>query len=88
LDYPSQTDALPPATHECLSFDFLMAERVFRLHGGGLKVTDSADGQRFIIELPVGFNPQLEQANYDQQLKIYAEDLAKLQARQNRLKTV
>jgi hypothetical protein len=70
---------------DTVSFDLLMAERVISLHGGVLKMVDDYTGKRFLIELPAGYNPALEITNTDMQLKIYAEDLARLQARQTNL---
>lgn len=88
IDHPVKSTSPKQAINPGVSFDLLLAERVVDLHGGTLKISDTADGQRFLIELPIGYESIHESTSAEEQLKIYAEDLAKLQARQHRLSAV
>jgi signal transduction histidine kinase len=88
IDYPIRANLNTGQMQNSTNFDLLLAERVISLHGGTLKVMHTDDGERFIIELPIGYEPNLDMMSADEQLRIYAEDLAKLQARQSRLKVV
>lgn len=86
IDYPMGTRTHLNHIEYSVNFDLSLAERVISLHGGSLKMTHSDWEHKFIIELPVGYQPGIDTSLTEEQLNIYAQDLAKLQANQSKTK--